>query len=196
MTRRHFERVAMFAQFPSAEVLVGLFYENVSQLGELIRVGQLEAPYDALLHHQQHMTIAVERYYQGPVDVDVLDVRLSEGTYSRKILLRRKANRAVVQFGIVRLRTRFLSEQVRHSVESRQVPLGRVLIEHDVMRQVELVQLWKVDPAAELAGYFESKESTFGRSALIYVGDSPAIELLEILAPVRLAGGADAVVSV
>jgi chorismate-pyruvate lyase len=175
----------MPAQTPDTDALIQLFYDSVDSLGEFERVSELSEPYSTLLDHDEHMTVAVERFHGCNVDVEVLDVQESDQEYARKVLLRRNSDRVVVQFGIVRLRLGFLPSAIRALVRSQEVPLGRILIEHDVMRKVELVQLWKIRPAGELSGYFDCDASatTCGRTALIHVGDEPAVELLEIVAP-------------
>ena len=67
----------------------------------------------------------------------------------------------------------------------RQIPLGRVLINHGVLRRVELSQLWKVVPGVDLCSLFKLDQAvdTYGRTAIIYCDGEPAIELLEIVAP-------------
>jgi hypothetical protein len=61
-----------------------------------------------------------------------------------------------------------------------------VLIQHNVFRQVELIALWKVTAGAELARLLEIAPgtTTYGRTARIFCDGEPAIELLEIVAPV------------
>ncbi|MFP6648465.1 MAG: hypothetical protein VB817_03330, partial [Pirellulaceae bacterium] len=106
--------------------------------------------------------------------------------YARKILLRRQADNQVVQFGIVRLDVRFLDQAVRDEIASQQTPLGRILIEHDVLREVQLVALWRIQAGSDLADFFgiSPLAEVFGRTALIYCNGEPVVELLEILAPV------------
>jgi hypothetical protein len=89
-----------------------------------------------------------------------------------------------VQFGIVRLRLPLLADRLRQEIEARRVPLGRLLIKYHVMRRVELDALWQVTPGPELVHCFSSHEQTFGRTARIHVNGQPAVELLEIVAPV------------
>jgi chorismate-pyruvate lyase len=69
------------------------------------------------------------------------------------------------------------------------VPLGRVLIEHNVMRNVRLLSLWQIEPGAELRQLFKLPEAErcYGRTALIYCNGVPAVELLEIVTPRVLA---------
>ena len=174
------------AAFPSLKELVQLFYDEVEELAtfEECAEGTLPEPYGSLLDHNHHMTVTVESFHGCLVDVKVLDYRLDK-TYERKILLTRQSDAAVVMFGIVRLHTQFLAETVRQEIESRKTPLGRVLIEHNVLRRVELGKLWRVTPNQELQRHFnlDSPKVTFGRTAIIHCDEEPAIELVEIVSP-------------
>ena len=173
---------------PVLDALVDLFYESMGELGEFEEIprGEAPQPFDELLAHDQHMTVTVERFHDSKVDVDVLDVHHSRTHYSRKILLTRQSDGAVVQFGLVRLCLDFLDPQVRQEIESQNTPLGRILIEHNVMRDVQLISLWKVTPGEDLRKLFglAGSDTTYGRTALIYCNGVPAVELLEIVAPV------------
>jgi chorismate-pyruvate lyase len=175
----------MPAQTPDTDELVKLFFDAPDALGQLTRVGHVPAPYDKLLDHDQHMTVTVEDHHDSRVDVQVLDVSETDGVYARKILLTRQSDDQIVQFGIVRIHMNFLPEPVGALIRAQKIPLGRVLIENDVMRQVELVQLFDVSCGPELQKLFgmSNPGTTYGRTALIHVGDDPVIELLEIVAP-------------
>jgi chorismate-pyruvate lyase len=167
--------------------LVKLFYNRVDDLARFQHVSgdELPPPYGRLLNHSQHMTVTVESHHGCPVDVRVLEYKTQGDQYLRKILLSRQRDDRVVQFGIVRLHTRYLSDTVRQEIEARSMPLGRVLIKHDVLRRVELGSLWRVDPGVELSRHFQlhSPKVTFGRTAIIHCDDEPAVELLEIVSP-------------
>jgi chorismate-pyruvate lyase len=117
-----------------------------------------------------------------------LQVHRTDTHYSRKILLKRQSDQRVVQFGIVRLALETLEKPARDEILSQRTPLGRVLIEHGVMRAVQLLGLWEVVCGRELADCFgiEPGHVTYGRTALIYCNSEPAIELLEIVAPEEL----------
>ena len=173
---------------PDLSTLVGLFYANSAELGHFEEIEPAELPphYRRMLAHQNHMTVTVEAFHGSRVDVDVLASQLQgDRYYSRKILLRRHSDGAVVQFGIVRLDFDFVSPQVRAQVESRQTPLGRILIENNVLREVRLFKLWKVTPGAELRALFSMAPGgvTYGRTAIIDCDGAPAVELLEIVTP-------------
>lgn len=172
---------------PNLDDLVRIFYADARELGQFVAVepSTLPAPYAELLAHDDHMTVTVESFHQTPVDVQVLDSRLAPPFYSRKILLKRQSDSEVVQFGIVRLDFRYLEPEVQEEILAQQTPLGRVLIEHDVLRKVELVKLWRVRAGRDLAACLEIKEgdTVYGRTALIHCNGLPAVELLEIVTP-------------
>jgi len=172
---------------PDLDTLVGLFFDRPEQLGAFVEVTSDEVPpvYRALLDHEHHMTVTVEVHHGCRVQVRVLDVKQTSTHYARKILLVRDTDGRVVQFGIMRIRLDCLSPVVRAAVESQQTPLGRILIEHNVLRAVRLSSLVRVTPGEELQKHFgiSPEDVTYGRTAMIDVDGEPAIELLEIVAP-------------
>ncbi len=172
---------------PILDDLISLFYDDSDSLGEFELVLPRECPkiYQELLDHSAHMTVTVERHHGDKVDVEVLSESWSGDHYQRKILLRRHSDRQIVQFGIVRVALAKLPSTVRTEVIEGSTPLGRVLIEHDVLREVHLINVWKVRCGSDLARNFsvDQGEVTYGRTARILVESEPAIELLEIVAP-------------
>jgi chorismate-pyruvate lyase len=167
--------------------LVGLFYERPDELGRFDQVSarEMPQPYRQLLAHEHHMTVTVERFNEDPVTVQVLESKSQGNHYSRRILLQLQSDSRVVQFGIERLNFDYLSTDVRQEIESRSAPLGRILIQHNVLREIELLALWRVAPGADLCRLFgtEPDEITYGRTAIIHCNGEPAVELLEIVAP-------------
>jgi len=172
---------------PDLDALVHIFYRRMHDLGRFTEVAptDLPAPYDILLAHHSHMTVTLERYFDCRVNLQVLETHTTESHYSRKILLLRPSDEEALQFGIARLDFSFLDAEVRCEIESQAAPLGRILIEHNVLRQVQLASLWRVEPSAELRKLFglEKQGVTYGRTALIYCNGDPAVELLEIVRP-------------
>ncbi len=174
---------------PDLQSLVQLFYENIAELGEFAEVPPetLPNPFREMLAHTSHMTVTMEQHHDSAVDVNVLDRQSTSNHYSRKILLRRQSDQQVVQFGIVRLASAYLDEAIREKIEREDVPLGRILIDNNVMRTVKLMSTWKIKPGPALldcSGTQPSAEEAvkecFGRTALIYTDGIPAVELLEI----------------
>lgn len=167
--------------------LLMLFYSQPQDLGTFTSKPSGECPeaYQAMLAHQAHMTVTVERRHGCEVDVEILQSDSTPTHYLRKIILRRKSDSRVVQYGIVRLALSALQPEVRDEILAGQIPLGRVLINHNVLRHVQLHGLWHVDCGPELASLFgtELHHITYGRTALIYCDGEPAVELLEVVAP-------------
>jgi chorismate-pyruvate lyase len=167
--------------------LIDLFYAQPADLGRFTKVSaeQMPPPYRELLDHQHHMTVTVEAHHRSPVDVRVLERKSDSNFYSRKILLSRQTDGHVVQFGIMRVNFEYLSSAVRREIESEEIPLGRVLISHNVLREIELVSLWKVEPGSDLCEIFSvsPQQTTYGRTAMIHCNGEPGVELLEIVTP-------------
>ena len=170
---------------PDLEALVELFYSDNSLFGTYAEQPEsaLTETARSLLSHNHHMTVTVEEYHGSLVDVKVLETRTDHRYYSRKILLTRQSDGHVVQFGIVRLDLDSIDMQVRDEILSQQTPLGRILIQHNVLRRVELSSLWKIGAGADLAECCNVPvgHALFGRTAWIYCNGEPAVELLEVV---------------
>ena len=167
------------------DLLLGLFFKDLSAVGNFksVEASEVPSPSARLLNHNHHMTVTVEEFHGCPVDVRVLEHRTDGDFYSRRIVLTRQSDDRVVMYGIVRMRLNAVADQVRFEIESREIPLGRVLIDHDVMREVQLRGLYEIDCGAELAEQLGCAigDVCFGRTAMIYCDGLPAIELLEIV---------------
>ncbi len=167
--------------------LVGLFFPVRDSLARFEEVSATELPteYRRLLYHQEHMTVAMEAFYESLVDVEVLEVKQTETHYARKSLLRRQDNQRIIQFNIMRISFDCISDDVRSEIAAQERPLGRILVRHNVLRMVRLDRLWKVAAGDELCSLFSRTPplATFGRTAGIDLNGVPAVEVLEIVAP-------------
>ena len=85
----------------------------------------------------------------------------------------------------MRIHLQYCSQAVRDEILSGLTPLGRILIEHNVLRRIEPRCYLRVTPGPDMLKWFDLPESriTYGRLALIHCEGQPAIELLEIVAP-------------
>jgi len=165
--------------------LTSLFFSDPTDLGEFepVDVSDLPEGYQSLLAHNDHMTVTVEAWHNSLVDVRVLAEQREGDSYARKILLVLQRDGSHVQFGIMRINLTGLPEIVRLEIESQALPLGRIMIRHHLMREVELCQLWQVTPGPELRLHLQLEDDTpvYGRTARILVDGQPAVELLEIV---------------
>lgn len=142
-------------------------------------------PYKSMLAHDHHMTVEMESYHRCMVNVEVLADHLEGNEYSRKIILRNATNQKVVQFGIVRFNFDYVTPAVKQEILGKQIPLGRVLINHNVLRTIDLGAIIRVKAGPALAAILEIPDgtTTYGRLATIFCNGKPAVDLLEITIP-------------
>lgn len=171
---------------PDLQTLLGLFPPSDLAQADFVAPDGVPAPYHGLLVHEHHMTVTVEGFYHDLVNVMILARRHEADTYARKILLALQKSGRIVQFGIVRILLRYCSDAVRDEIVAGQTPLGRILIQHDVLRRIEPTAFLRVVPGPAMMEWFglAQPRPTYGRLAIIHCDGQPAIELLEILAPV------------
>ena len=165
------------AHFPTAEPL----FSRV----EYIPQSTTPEPYKTLLVHDHHMTVAMEKQHGGPVEVVVHAKKYVGDEYCRKITLVRRGTDEVVQFGLVRFNFAYVTDAVRDAIVAEETPLGRVLINHNVLRHIDLGAILRFEAGPELAELLRMPENgeTYGRLATIFCDRRPAVDLLEIAAP-------------
>jgi chorismate-pyruvate lyase len=167
---------ALLALFPPQDYLAGWDY---------VADADVPDPYQELLVHEHHMTVTVEAHHGSLVDVRILDRKHAGDSYARKILLALQSTGQIVQFGIVRIRLEYCDDAVRDRIVEGRIPLGRILIEHNVLRRIEPTAFLRITPGPKMMEWFglTRLEPTYGRLAIIHCDGQPAIELLEIVAP-------------
>lgn len=170
------ELVSLFPEAPGHELY--LTAEHVAKEAT-------PEPYHRMLVHDHHMTISMESYHDCTVDVEVMASRFEDGLYLRKIRLHKSGSKDAVQFGYVRFNLDYVTEKVRAEILSEKIPLGRVLIQHNVFRHIDLGAILRFSAGPGMAEYLQMNEgqTTYGRLATIFCNGSPAIDLLEVTAP-------------
>jgi len=183
-----------------AAALVRLFC-SLEDFGECRRVppGQVPEPARTLLDHRSHMTVAMERFHGCDVRLRVAaeaDDRRehgpNDGWYAREILLETQAG-TIVQHGIVRIDLAHLEPATAFAIRQARRPLGRILIEAGMLRDVHAVKLLEIVPGPHLQELLRitgprptviaPAAAVYGRVADIQLDGRPAVELLEIVAP-------------
>jgi hypothetical protein len=188
-----------------AAAIVRLFC-GLAEFGECRSVmpDQVPEPARALLDHRSHMTVAMERFHGCDVRLRVVaqadDGREhgpNDGWYAREILLETPAGE-IVQHGIVRIDLTHLDVPTARAIREGRRPLGRILIEAGMLREVQGVNLLEIMPGPHLQELFRlmgprpagsspaapvSEAPVYGRVADIQLDGRPAVELLEIVAP-------------
>ena len=167
--------------------LTDIFPETASLIeqAEHVPSATVPEPYRKMLAHDQHMTVTMESFHHCPVDVKIIDRKLDGDIYSREILLLKSGTDQVVQFGIVRFDLQYVTESVREEILSGETPLGRILINQNVLRHLDLGAVLRITAGPRLAEYLQMQTGgvTYGRLATIFCNRSPAVDLLEITAP-------------
>jgi hypothetical protein len=173
------------------EELAGLFHDPNSNplytAAEHIAREATPEPYHRMLVHELHMTVTMEAYYDCPVDVVVLQTRDEDGLYLRQSLLKKQGTEDVIQYGIVRFNLNYVTAPVRDEILSETIPLGRILIQHNVLRHIDLGAIIRLTAGSGLSCYLPMNEGdvTYGRMATIFCNGAPAVDLLEISAPLN-----------
>ena len=169
--------------------LASLFHDDLSELGRFEPVSSRDMPaeYRRLLAHNDHMTVTLEDANASPLDVRVLAEWRDEASYARNSLLTRHTDGAILQFGIMRIWLTDLPGEARDEITVKRQPLGRVLINHNLLREVELIALWQIVPGSALRQHLSLAvgQVVYGRSAQILVDERPTVQMLEIVAPVE-----------
>lgn len=167
----------LLAMFPAREpVVAGARYIPKTEAPE---------PYRRLLVHDEHMTEAMEAYHRSPVSVEVLNRRREGDLYLREIVLHRVTDGQPVQYGLVHFHLQYVSPEVRDEILAEQIPLGRVLINHDVLRHVDLGAILEITAGPGLAAALRMPVGgkTYGRLATLFFNHQPAVDLLEVSSP-------------
>ncbi|MFO0788739.1 MAG: hypothetical protein U0805_04725 [Pirellulales bacterium] len=169
----------------SASRLATLFYSDLTAIGQFESVTADSLPVDArmLLAHNDHMTVTLEAFHKSPVVVAAHHEYRDDASYGRVSTLSRQTDGTVVQFGVIRIWLADLPAVAQEQIVGKQIPLGRVLIEQGVLREVQLIGLFRIMPGPELQKYFgvHAEEAVYGRTAQILVQERPTVQLLEIV---------------
>ncbi len=182
--------------------------QEVGQLQE-VTPSLVPEPFRQLLDHRSHMTVAMERFHGQPVSLGVVAVADREDSavashpfsYAREILLRcpsvnpalfptgprtQSEEGSVVQYGVVGIALERLPPLIAAEIVRGQRPLGRILIEAGLHRDVRDVRLLKFWPGPHLTALFGGAAGrpvpmTYGRVATIDVTGRPVLRLLEVV---------------
>lgn len=151
-----------------------------------ISAAETPEPYRSLLAHEHHMTVTMEQFHQCSVDVHVIHEQFQDPLYTREIVLTRSGTQQVVQFGLVRFDFTYVTPAVKSEILAKRLPLGRVLIRHNVLRHINLRAILKIVPGPALRERMQLADNSpvYGRMATIFCNEHPAVDLLEVASPV------------
>jgi hypothetical protein len=152
----------------------------------VVQPEEIPHPDDQLLVHHEHMTVTLQKFHGAPLQVHVREEHLSDDGdfYTRLISLSPAGEPArAVEWGIVRLDFRYMDAAVRDEILKKQMPLGAILIKHDVHRRIKPRFFLRFPPGGPVLRLFGATDPrpVYGRLGTIYCDEEPAIELLEIV---------------
>ena len=172
---------------PSKELRLLLAFFGESRLPRCCEVEpeDIPQPYRRLLDHNGHMTVTLEEHHESPVAVEPYLVHRQGDIYGRLLDLRAKKTDLVVMTGILLFNLSICGREVRDLIVGEQVPLGRILIEHKILRRITSETFLRVDADDPLTKRFGLREpvAAYGRLATIFYEGRPAVDLLEIVRP-------------
>lgn len=105
--------------------------------------------------------------------------------YCREIALKNSFGREVV-YALARVHLDLFSPEARADIRAESLPLGRILVKHNVERRLEVDGVYLLEKPSEWLSsrwQVEKDTSLYARTATILCNDQPAIEVLEIIRP-------------
>jgi hypothetical protein len=149
----------------------------------VVAAGTIPEPFQQLLVHDCHMTVAMEKFHRCTIGVRVLQRERQPDWYARQILLLPRGAEQVVQGGVVRIHLHMLDSDVQQAILREDTPLGHVLINHEVLRHIEVTRFLRIDPGEGLQLWpgFRADAPAYARLGILHCDGKPAIELFEIV---------------
>lgn len=138
-----------------------------------------------LLVHNGHMTEVLEAHHASPVAVHPFDIHRNGEIYGRKLDLSRAGDGHIVMTGLMIFNLQSVAAAVREEILAARIPLGRILINHQVLREVTseaYLHIAADDPLAARFG-LPAPRDVYGRLATIFCDGVPAVDLLEVVSP-------------
>lgn len=142
-------------------------------------------PYRHLLVHHNHMTVTLEEHHGEKVRVVPYVVHRHGALYGRKLDLITEQSNKIVMTGLMLFNFSFCDDHVRDLIIEQKTPLGRILIENNILRRVSTGSYLRFAPEDAFVARFNlsTPQPAYGRLATIFCDEQPAVDLLEIVTP-------------
>ena len=153
----------------------------------ILEAEELAEPYRTLLAHDRDMTGTLETYFNQPMALRVHVKTIEEDALYRQVTLYGADDGRPAEFGAIRIDLSCFDEETRGLVADCQVPLGRVLREHDVAYVSNPSAYLEVEPDELLCEALQVTEGPlYGRKNELKMPDGRAIaQIIEILPPLQ-----------
>lgn len=172
---------------PSKELRLLLAFFGESRIPHCREVPpeEIPEPFRSLLVHDNHMTVTLEEHFHDRVVVRPYRVQQVGDLYGRKLDLLTEKTGQVIMTGAMLFNLSLVEPSVGEDIIAQKSPLGRILIEANILRRVSrgrFIHVEARDPLAQRFGLPEPK-ACYGRLATIFCDEQPAVDLLEIVTP-------------
>ena len=164
-----------------------LFYEHAKQpLPEVEPLADeaLPSPYRQLLVHARDMTPTLESFHGDDLWIEVLRRQRLGKIYCREVVLRRQGNSRPAEFGANRINLPAFPSEARWMIERDQLPLGRILKDHDLPHHTRPLAFFRIRADDFIARSLSARpgDLLYGRQARLARPDGvPLSEVVEIL---------------
>jgi chorismate-pyruvate lyase len=165
-------------------LLLAFFGDAAVPHSEGIPAPAIPDPYRTLLVHNHHMTVTLERHHKSSVRVAPYQIHRNGSFYGRKLDLLVESGK-VVMTGIMLFNFSFCAASVQEQIIEGKTPLGRILIEHGILREITATAFLRIAADDPLVARFKlpTVQPAYGRLATIYCDGKPAVDLLEVVVP-------------
>lgn len=165
--------------------MLAFFGESQQPEHRFLAADAVPEPYRDLLVHHGHMTETLERHYQCPVRVHPYVIHRQGDIYGRKLDLTADVSGEIVMTGIMIFNLNVVKDEVRQEILQGVIPLGRILVSHGVLREVNASAFLELAPNDPFSTRFQmtTPVPAYGRLATITCDGAPAVDLLEIVRP-------------
>ena len=165
--------------------MLAFFGESRLPQCEQIAAEEVAAPFADLLVHDRHMTVTLEEYHSSALTVKPYESHRTGEIYGRKLDLVAQRSGKIVLTGAMLFNFSVCDDEVRNLILDGEVPLGRILIEHGILRRIATETFLRIEASDPLVERFALSQPSpaYGRLATIFYHHRPAVDLLEIVNP-------------
>ena len=153
---------------------------------ERIPGDEVPRPYHSLLVHETDMTPTLEKHHGGGIHLKILYREQRDDFYFREVALLLRGSEKPVEFGANKISLLLFPPRARQLILEEQVPLGRILKDHEIGHTTQAKAFFRVTPDGLIREVFGMKNTAilYGRRAQILdLQKRPLAEIVEILAP-------------
>lgn len=149
---------------------------------ELVEPSEVPETFKQLLWNDDLITPHLEKFYGTPLITTLLDKKIQNHDYTRKMaggIKRKNGQLETVILSYTHIHLKNFPSDVSSEILEGSNPLGRIIIEHKMNVKVICQQLVKIYYWKELDHFCSFP--TYGRLVTFFIDSKPSVELLDII---------------